>query len=570
MQAAGPTTERGQRFPWRVICRTPAARLANLPDLPPLLAHLLCVRGIDEPAAARSFLGAEHEPLAELSAMRGLPEALARIDSAIDAAELVAIYGDYDVDGLTATTILCRALRRLGGRVLPFIPHRELDGYGLNEGRLDELRQAGATLAVTVDCGITAAAEVARARAAGLDVIVTDHHPPKAELPRATVLNPRQPGCGYPFKELAGVGVAFRLAEALLRARLPRVEADEVVAELCVFAAIGTLADLVPLVGENRAIVRRGLARLNRAPGAGLRALIATARMHGEIDAERVSFGLVPRLNAAGRLDDARLALDLLLCESDDEAPVLAARLDGLNRTRRALLAEALEAARADLGARQLGPAIVLNGTFPIGIAGLVAGKLAEEFGRPAIVLRRDGEMYGGSARSVNGLDIAAALGRAADHLERFGGHPMAAGLRLRAEQLEPFECQLQAVVAEALGDQPSQARLLVEAELQASTAGSWETLTLLARLGPFGPGHPRPRFVTRGLRAVDVRRAGDGPVRLRLAAEGASVAAVAFETAAAPPPGARVDVVYEIRRDSRRGTIGAELECVDWRPSDL
>ena len=348
MQADDFRREQGERFAWNLVRRIPSSQLSALGALHPLLAQLLLTRGHQDELQVRSFLQVEGCQLSDAFLMAGLEQAVARLRRAIENDELIAIYGDYDVDGLTATALVWTALRRLGARVLPFIPHRERDGYGLTDGPLSDLRTAGATLAVTVDCGVSAAREIARAHAAGLEVIVTDHHLVPAVLPATAVLNPHRPDCSYPFKELAGVGVAYKLAEGLLRSILSPEEAEAQLGDLLELVAIGTLADQMPLRGENRTMVSRGISRMKETTRPGLCALMAVAGVSpAELNAERIVFAIVPRLDAAGRLDNARLALDLLMSESMEEAQALAEKLNGLNRARQSQTSSAVAAALA-------------------------------------------------------------------------------------------------------------------------------------------------------------------------------------------------------------------------------
>jgi single-stranded-DNA-specific exonuclease len=364
--------------------------------------------------------------------------------------------------------------------------------------------------------------------------------------------------------------VAFKLTQALLREHLAAPEADRLLDDLLELVAIGTLSDIVPLRGENRTIVRRGLKRLNATERVGLRALLAVAGlMPGTVDADRVCYAIAPRLNAAGRLDHARLSLNLLLSESADEAEELGQRLDVLNRARQAQTNEAVKLARELVGSRYLGPAIVVSGPFPLGIAGLVASRLVEDFNRPAIVLRHDEEVCSGSARSVAGLNVVEAMRRGAQHLDRFGGHAMAAGLSLRTEHLAEFETDFQEAVAEARGEAPTKRTLLVDAELRAATAARWSTLHLLPKLEPHGAANPAPTFLTRGLRVVERRPIGGDSLRLRVTASDASLSAIGFGLADEPfPLGDEVDLVYYLKRNVWRDTIAAELELLDWRTS--
>jgi single-stranded-DNA-specific exonuclease len=577
MLASEIPLERGHRYRWSVTRRAPYDELRPFGDLDPLLSHLLRNRGLASVVEAERFLDAERQPLADPFLMAGMASALDRLAAAIEADELIAVYGDYDVDGLTATAVLHRALRRLGARVLPFIPHRLKDGYGLQEGPLAELRAAGATLVVTVDCGVTAMREIALARSAGLEVLVTDHHllaqgdEGSCLPPAVAVLNPNRPDCAYPFKELAGVGVAYKLSEGLLRTKLPATEAEVLLDDLLELVAIGTLADVVSLRAENRTMVRRGLRRLNQTDRQGLRALTTVAGLGpGSVDADRVCYALAPRLNAAGRLDHARVALDLLLTESPDEADALAQRLNVLNRARQEQTDEAVRRARDEVASRRIGPAIVISGPFPPGIAGLVAGRLAEEFNRPAIVLHKDGESCRGSARSVAGVNVVEAMRSGAEHLDRFGGHAMAAGLSMATERLPAFESAFQAAVEEVRGEVPIERLLPIDAELRALTASKWSTLELLPKLEPHGASNPAPVFLTRGLRVVDRRQVATDVTRLRLSAPGALLTAIVFGPCdAGIEAGETIDAVYRLKRNLWRGTIAAELELLDWRATN-
>jgi single-stranded-DNA-specific exonuclease len=558
----------GGRQPWLLARRGEPDRLEAEAGLDPLLAHLLRNRGLRQVERARWFLQAESQPLGEPGLLADLPAAVERIGRALQSGERIAIYGDYDADGLTGLALLTRALTWSGGEVLPFVPHRGRDGYGLNSGRLRSLRERGASLVVTVDCGVTAEAEIAFAAQLGLDLIVTDHHVPPPELPPVCVVNPLRADCHYPDKTLAGSGVAHRLAEAVLRARLPPEAAAERSEQLLALAAIGTLGDVVPMLGENRVIVRRGLRQLASSAEPGLAALATVAGLElDRLDAEAVSFQIVPRLNAAGRLESASLALELLLTDSDQQASTLARRLDELNTRRRELTEEALARARAAVASSPDQPITVVAGDYPLGVVGLVAGRLVEDRHRPAIVLARDGQRLVGSARSPHGFNLLAALGAARHLLERYGGHPHAAGLSLPVERLAEFERALQAS-ADRSGDLADQPPLVeVDAELRPATVGGWQLLDLLSRLEPHGVDNPPPLFLTRGLLVTERREFGPGHARLRLQAEGRGFEAVAFRRAEqAPPAGRAIDLVHRPRRRLWRGALGLSLEVVDWR----
>ena len=359
--------------------------------------------------------------------MAGVSAAVDRLQRAIRCGEGIGLHGDYDVDGVSATAVLAETLERLGARPIVRIPHRVRDGYGLSAAAVRSLGEAAARVIVTVDCGITANAEVALATDLGIDVVVTDHHHVPTFLPAAyAVLNPRQPGCEYGFRELSGVGVAYVLARALLEGGLPPTAAEASAEALLDLVALGTIADLVPLVGENRVLVARGLRVLQglRRPGIAALMAVAGARPEG-LSAQRVAFTLAPRLNAAGRMGDATSAYALLTAVDATAAEALAAELNTANRERQQAVGAG--EARARKAADPAGPAIVVAGEYPLGIAGLIAGRLAEETGRPAVVLERGTEYCKGSARAPGGFHLAEALAACSDLLVKYGGHAQAA-----------------------------------------------------------------------------------------------------------------------------------------------
>jgi single-stranded-DNA-specific exonuclease len=424
-----PTPKRWQEYP-----RAPETHFARFPDLPPLIVQILHNRDITEPDQVRDFLDRRVSDDTDPFQLKGMSEAVTRLRRAIDAGELIAIYGDYDADGVTATALMAQTLTALGGKVRPYIPNRFDEGYGLNVDALTDLAGEGVRVVLTVDCGIRSVAEVVYGNRLGLDLILTDHHYVGPEIPPAlAAINPKQPGCSYPFKNLAGVGVAFKLAHALLQAiegrqqrQLPLVEDD-----LLDLVALGTVADVAPLVGENRALVARGLEQLNAPRRVGMQALIAQAGIQpGQIGAGTIGFVLGPRLNAAGRLKSAEAAYELLVTDDLFRAGQLAQQLESQNRERQALTLATVEQARqmilADGASRPL--YLIAEPSFNPGIAGLVSSRLTEEFYRPTLVAQR-GETYTkGSGRSIPEFHITRALDECADLLERYGGHSAAAG----------------------------------------------------------------------------------------------------------------------------------------------
>ncbi|MCC7103816.1 MAG: single-stranded-DNA-specific exonuclease RecJ [Chloroflexi bacterium] len=537
----------------------------------PLLGQLLFNRGVRDAATADRFLAARTLPLADPWLLADMRPAVDRLERAIRRGETIAIYGDYDADGLTATTVLVHALNRLGAHFLPFIPHRVRDGYGLQQEPLRRLRTAGASLVITVDCGVTANAEIEAASNWGLDVVVTDHHLVPNELPPAVaVVNPKRPDDAYPFKHLAGVGVAFRLATALLHRLLPG-EADEFLADLYDLVAVGTIADIMPLEGENRTLVQLGLDRLNGQPRPGIAALIRVAGLEQrQVEAEQIAFALAPRLNAAGRIHHAQLALDLLLSSNAGQATPLAEELQRLNRQRQEETDRAFDQARRSLAARRLGAGIVVAGPFHLGIVGLVASRLVEELSRPVVVLAIDGDVARGSARSIEGVNVVEALSASAALMTRFGGHAMAAGCTLPVQHVEALTERFSDAVEAQRGEFFEQPALELDAELRPSTARDVATLDILADLEPCGAANSTPLFLTRDVRLTDCRPVGSGKhLKLGFSTAEGPLDGIAWRTASPPCAlGEDLDVVYHLHRNAWNGRVSCQLEVVDWAPS--
>ncbi|MEM7755378.1 MAG: single-stranded-DNA-specific exonuclease RecJ [Planctomycetota bacterium] len=517
-EPASSTPDRGLTRRWKP--RNPGAAVDPGTSL---VDRVLAARGLVGETAAEmldpSLLNL-HDP----SQIPDLDRAAERLLEAVRAHEPVVVYGDYDVDGITATAILVRTLRAIDADapVRTYVPHRLDEGYGLNSTALEQLAAEGARVVVSVDCGITAVEPAAAARAAGLDLIITDHHhPPEsdADLPGAhSVVHPRRPGSAYPFGELCGAGVAYKLAWRLLTLhagtdRLPK-SLRTLLLDLLAFAAMGTVADIVPLLGENRVLTRFGLGRIADSPFIGLRALIEASGFAGEkIDAERVGFALGPRLNACGRMGHAREAVDLMLTENAHEAERIAGQLCALNDQRRKTEREIVEAAaeRAEAMGMTGGKrrAIVLaDPAWHPGVVGIVCSRLVEKFGRPTILMQHD-EATGtcaGSGRSIDGFNLHAGLAACAHHLNTFGGHDMAAGLRLDAQGLDAFT---EAFIEHA------NARLEPDdlvPSIGYDTVASLEELTgasvrSLARLAPFGRDNPRVSLKVEGVRLCEAPR---------------------------------------------------------------
>src|SRR2546428_2269441 len=454
-------------------CDDPASeRLAAALGIAPIVARLLCQRGLGDPETAQRFLNPSLDHLHDPLLLADMRVAGDRIMAAIERKERIAIHGDYDVDGITSTVILRRALEMLGADVVHFIPERLRGGYGLQPVAIERLHADGIALIISVDCGIRGADAARRARELGVDLIVTDHHEPDAELPPAlAVINPKRHDCTYPDKYLAGVGVALKLVQALCR----QTGRDSWLPGFVKIAAIGTLADVVPLVGENRVIAKIGLDLLSRGPHKiGLRSLLDVSGLTGKtIDSYHISFMVAPRVNAAGRMSTPDIATRLLLAVDEtmaEEARALAMQLDGENVRRQEEEADILAAAQQsvltdpDIGARSI--LVVAGDGWHRGVIGIVASKLVDAFHRPAIVLSIDGEIAHGSCRSIPHFDLLAALERCAELLVRFGGHRQAAGLIVDAARIKDLRAAINVVADETLGPEDLMPRLRIDGDL--------------------------------------------------------------------------------------------------------
>jgi single-stranded-DNA-specific exonuclease len=486
-----------------------AARLAGALRVHPLAARVLAARGLADPTAAAGFLEARLADLPDPYLMKGMEAAVARITGAVAAGERIACYGDYDADGVTSTALLAGFLRAAGGEVVTYVPHRLAEGYGLNAAAVGRLASDGVKLLVTLDCGITSVEEVRAATVAGMDTVVVDHHTVPVELPQAAaILNPHQPGCAYPSKDLAAVGVTFALVMALRRAlrEAGRFGADRPepnLKEALDLVALGTVADVVSLVGANRVLVKWGLEELARTRRPGLRALKRVAGIAEGIalGAGQVAFRLAPRINAAGRLDDAGRGVRLLLTTDAREASALAEELDRENQARqeieKAILEEALvdAAARVKAGARGL---VLHRAGWHPGVVGIVASRIVERFHRPAILVGALDGMGKGSGRSIEGFHLYDAIAACAAHLVRFGGHKHAAGVTIDPAAVPGFREAFEAHAARVLAPEALVPRTRIDGWVGSEDLGE-RAANDLARLAPFGAGNPEPVWALRG-----------------------------------------------------------------------
>ena len=499
-----------------------AASLSRVLGISPILAALLIARGYDEEASVRSFLTPHHTQIHEPYLMLGMREAVARLQQAIESRERILIYGDYDVDGTTGTAVLLRALKLLGASTGFHVPHRFTEGYGIQQAALERALAEGYTLVVSVDCGIRAHEPLYWARDNGLDVIITDHHLPDANEgapPAYAVLNPNQAGCNYPDKNLAGVGVAFKLVHALYRER----GRESQVAAFMKVVAIGTVADVAKLTGENRAIVSMGLKDLAKASNPGLRALIEVAGCgDGKgMTAYDLGFRLGPRINAAGRMDAAKAVVELFDTRDADEARRLAVHLDTRNEERKAVQQQIFDLALSKLGdGTEPSPhvAVIAGEGWHRGVIGIAASKIAERINRPCVVFSIDGELAHGSGRSIEAYHLLDGLTSCADLFEKFGGHSHAAGITIRPERIDEFRERLNKHASLCLSEDDLEHSVTIDHELRAEDI-TFQFTKELELLEPYGAGNPRPVFCTRNLRSLsDPLVIKDRHLKMRLA----------------------------------------------------
>jgi single-stranded-DNA-specific exonuclease len=568
----------GKRWTISSVDDAAAARLASALGLHPLAARVLHVRGLADPPAAETFLAARLADLPDPFAMLGMEAAVARLVRAVEQGERIACYGDYDVDGVTSTALLAGFLRAAGADATTYTPHRLVEGYGLNAAAVARLAARGARLLVTLDCGITSVDEVREAARLGLDTIVVDHHTVPVELPAAAaILNPHQPGCAHPSKELAAVGVTFALVMALRRRLRERGRfggaggrAEPNLREALDLVALGTVADVVPLVGSNRILVRWGLEELARGRRPGVAALkrVAGVAEGTPVSAGQVGFRLAPRINAAGRLDDAGRGVRLLLEEDAGRALALAEELDRENQARQEIERRMLEEALADAadrvraGARGL--VLAREGWHP-GVVGIVAARVAERFHRPAVLVGVGEDGTGkGSGRSIDGFHLYDALSACSAHLARFGGHRHAAGVTVAREAVPRFREVFEAYARERISDEDLVPRCRIDGWVAAADLTE-RAAEDLARLGPFGAGHPEPVFALRGTPSR-ARAVGAGGAHLKLAL-GGGLDAIGFGLGERLPAcGGPVEAAFSLGFDEWDGARRLQLRIRDLR----
>jgi len=552
---------------WKVAAPCPEGRAAlERAGGHPLVAAVLSTRGICSVEQVRAFLSMENAPVCDGGQMKDMDRAVARVRLALDRGETMAVYGDYDVDGITATCLLTEYLTGLGGRVVPYIPDRLEEGYGLNKEAVAALAEQGVTLIITVDCGITAVDEVAFARELGVDVVITDHHECKPVLPdAAAVVDPHRPDCPYPFKALAGVGVALKLAMTLAGPE----QASEVLDRFCDLAAIGTVADVMTMVEENRAIVQRGLKALEQPKRMGLAMLVKEAGMENRpLNSVSIGYALAPRINAAGRMGQASVAVELLLTRDSSRASLLAQELCRMNKERQAAELSIFEQCEQLLGSSpQRGAIVLADPTWHQGVVGIAASRLAEQYGCPTFMICLSGNMGKGSCRSYGGINLFTVLEGCQDILEAFGGHELAAGFTVKQENILALAQRIRAQVA-LQADRVHEPELEIDALLDDPAVLDLRGVELLERLEPYGTGNPRPVLALYGMQVMSRSLVGNGRhLKLKLSKQNVTLDAIFFSAAGRMPElGSRIDVAFYPQINEYRGTRMVQLQLVDLR----
>jgi single-stranded-DNA-specific exonuclease len=567
---------------WQLIDLAPAdavQRLAAEMQVRPLIARMLINRGIEDSNTAEAFFHPDFALLHDPYLMTDMDRAVVRVVEAIRKKEPMVVYGDYDVDGVTGTSMLVLALRELGHTVPFFIPDRQRDGYGLSPAGIKRAQKLGVSLILAVDCGVTAIDEIALARKAGIDVVVCDHHQPEAELPCAhAVLNPKRSDCPYPFKELSGVGVAFKLLQGVYR-HMQREES--LLRKYMDLVAIGSAADIVPLVDENRIFVRAGLEQLNRTENLGLRALLEVSGLRNtRVGSGQVVFILAPRINAVGRMGDASRAANLLMTTDSKEAMEIAQVLESENRQRRAVDDETFQSAIEQIQTScdpENDAAFVLHaeGWHP-GVIGIVASRVVEKYYRPTVMIAGSKPHDGingvgkGSARSIPGFDIHHALKQCEDLMLAFGGHKYAAGLTIRTDRIDALRERLQKFAAETMTAEMRLPKLQIEGEVRFSEIDA-ELMHYMQLLAPFGPHNMRPVFMSRKVRIVGSPRVvGNNHLRFKAAQDNRIIDAIGFNLGHLAyrlnSSENNVEIAYLVEENEWQGQISTQLRIKDIR----
>lgn len=556
---------------WKMFPTASEEHLSQYPsDIPPLLAQLLFNRGIKDPTAAELFLVADSRLENDPNTLPDVSKAVARVKKAIADDEIIGVFGDFDADGVTSTAILVKGLAQIGGKAIPYIPHRIDEGHGLNIPALQKLQDQGVTLIITVDCGITGNKEAVRARELGIDLIITDHHEVVGDVPDAlAIVDPKLSDSKYPFRELAGVGVAYKFLQALYEKVGMKGQTDEYLD----LVALGTVADLVPLVGENRYLVNRGLQVLNETGRLGIIGMLDCSKKDsGQIDTDTISFVLAPRLNAAGRLDHASISYDLLMADSKKEAHRLANRLEERNAERQRLTSQYFMLAEEKLSPIDSDTPLlfVANEEFHAGVNGVVAGKLTDKYYRPAMILEVGEKESNGSARSIAEFNLVQALNECSDLLIQYGGHARAAGFLTSNANVDTLRLKLMEIARRELHGIDIQPTTNIDAEISLASLND-ETYRMIKMLEPCGQANAAPIFMSKGVRVIESRNVGtDGEhLKLRLGDRGVVWDAIGFGLVHLNGDSAPLlDIVYNLKLNRWRGKESLQLEILDFAPS--
>jgi single-stranded-DNA-specific exonuclease len=554
------------RSRWNILPPPPDSAAFVSAGYSELLARILFHRGIVHPSQVESFTAADSRLCSDPMQLPGMPQAISRLMTAMMRGENIAVYGDFDTDGVTSTALMVEGLSFLGARATPYIPHRLTEGYGLKSSALEVLAGQGVSLVVSVDCGVTAVEPVKRAAQLGVDVIVTDHHIPSARLPNAVaVVDPKLHGLSHAFSDLSGAGVAFKVLEGLFSTLGREKELDS----LLDLVALGTVADVVPLLGENRFLVKQGLKRLNEWPRTGIREMLTVCKLEsGCVDTEGISWAIAPRLNSAGRLDHAMPSYRLLTTRSEEEARTLAVWLHQKNIERQDLTTRAMQVARERLGG-DVSPAILVGDqAFPVGICGLIAGRLCEELYRPTVVARTGEELSSGSCRSIPEFNIIEAMDRFQSEVGGFihyGGHAQAAGFTLPTKDLPLLRDFLARLAERQLAGVDLRSGIDIDAEVRLYELGG-DVFPSIQKMAPFGEGNRPPVFLSRAVQVVERRTMGKGEhLSLKLKQGGVVWNAVAFGLGSqASGLSDAIDIVYSVEVDRWNGSTRLRLNVID------
>lgn len=542
-----------QRTRWKILPPVPNSYM-EASGVTELVSQLLYNRGVGL-EQVEAFLAVDDRLEGNPFLLPDISKAVGRVYKAVLAREKVAVYGDFDVDGVTAAAIVVEALSRLGAETIVYIPDRFEEGHGLNGSAIDKLHARGVDLVITVDCGVTDVAEVGRAKDLGMDMIITDHHVPSQSLPRAVaVVDPKRKDSRYPHPDLAGAGVAFKLVQALFH----KDNRERWLMGLMDLVALATVTDMSPMIGENRYLVNKGLKELNTSSRPGIQEMVSlTGLRPGELDSDDISWVLGPRLNAAGRLDSASTSYRLLTTRSTEEARQLAQELEGRNAERQKLSSEVLEHARQRLVDKLHLPLLLVgDGSYSVGVIGPVAGRLLDEFYRPVVIVSLAADLCKGSCRSIAEFDMVSALEACSDLLTAFGGHALAAGFTVPCENLAGLEDRLIGLAGEKLSHMDLRPELVVDAEVPLS-AFTGDTFNLIQELSPFGRGNPKPTFLTRHVEVAEGRNFGSKGewLRLKLRQENVTWRAVDFASQMKAKDVPRhIDIVYNLERSRWNG----------------